>query len=464
MSRFVSLLLVTIILAAAATITRATEAGAGAARLGDVRGDTLLVDLPRLIEVALERNEMLHASGAMVAAAEARATGAWTGILPHLSVGEYFLRSDDPLMAFGFKLNNRDAQPADFAPDALNRPGESNNWVTRLQLRQPVFNGGMAWYGKAAARDAARAARFDHARARETVVLQAVQAHAGLVLAQSYREVMLAAIASAEAHERQARSLLAAEMATEADLLQAQVFLSALRQQLITIENRLVMAGEMILLLTALDTPLVVAAAAPAPAVAAPGGPPAPAQVAVRNDLQARRHEAEAAARMVGVARGAMLPHVNVSVERSYYSQDTIFGNDATSWNLGVYATWDVFKGMANIAELRKARAERRAAEHRYQFEQRQARHEAVQAWRDLEAARARVAVAEGAVTAARASLRIVTNQYREGLASMTDLLDVQAAAIKAEGDLVQALHDERVDHARLNHAAGAGIHPGGNL
>jgi outer membrane protein len=437
------------------------EPARSAERLGEVRGDTLIVSLPDLISAALERNEMLQASGAMAAAAAARAAGAWSGFLPRLSVSEFFLRSDDPLMAFGFKLNNRNAQPADFAPDALNFPGESNSWVTRLQLQQPLFNGGMGWYGKAAAGAAARAASFDHARARETVVLQSVQVYEGLVLGLAYREVMLAAIASGEAHERQARALVAAEMATEADLLQAQVFLGGLRQQLITVENQIAMAGEMIRLLTALETPLVLVAQAPA---AAQTGVVLPdvSLVAERSDLQARKLEAEAAARMVGVARGAMLPHVNLSLERNYFSQDSMFGNDATSWNLGVYATWDVFKGLANVSALRQARAESRAAEHRFQFEQRQARHQAAQARRDVEAARARVAVAEGAVDAARASMRIVSNQYREGLISMVDLLDVQAATVQAEGDLVQAHHDFRVDLARLMHAAGGGDFPGG--
>lgn len=450
----------TLLLLAVAVATGSAPAPA-AERLGEVRGDTLVVSLPKLIAAASERNEMLQASGALADAAAARAAGAWSGFLPRLSVSEFFLRSDDPLMAFGFKLNNRDAQPTDFAPDPLNFPGESNNWVTRLQLQQPLFNGGMAWYGKAAAGAAAQAAGFDHARARETVVLQAVQSYEGLVLGLAYREVMLAAIASAEAHERQARTLLAAEMATEADLLQAQVFLSGLRQQLITVENQVAMAGEMIQLLTAVQTPLVLIAHAPA-VTSTPSDRPEAALIAQRNDLQARRLEAEAAARMVGVARGAMLPHVNLSVERNYFSQDSMFGNDATSWNLGIYATWDVFKGLANVSALRQARAESRAAEHRYLFEQRQARHEAAQAWRDVEAARARIAVAEGAVDAARASLRIVSNQYREGLASMVDLLDVQAAAIKAEGDLAQAQHDFRVDLARLDHAAGGGDYPGG--
>src|SRR6056297_212757 len=186
-----------------------------ATRLGRVVADTLVVELDRLIDASLAHNEMLQASGAMADAAGAEAAGAWSGFLPQVTLSEFFLRSDDPLMAFGFKLNNRSAQPGDFAPDVLNFPGETNNWVTRIQLQQPIFNGGMAWNGKAAAAAAAKAARLDHARTRETVVLQAIQAHEALNLALSYHDVVQAAIASGEAHERQARSLLENEMATE---------------------------------------------------------------------------------------------------------------------------------------------------------------------------------------------------------------------------------------------------------
>jgi len=430
------------------------------ALLGAVVGDTVLVDLERLVAAALARNEMLHASGAMADAAGAEAAGAWSGFLPRITLSEFFLRSDDPLMAFGFKLNNRDAQPEDFAPDVLNSPGEVNNWVTRIQLQQPIFNGGMAWNGKAAADAAARAARFDHARARETVVLQAVQAYEALNLALSYRAVVTAAIESAEAHERQARSLLEAEMATEADLLQAQVFLGRLQQQRITVDNQAAMAGEMIRLLTAIETPLVLATR-PEPVSVEARAMPAESEIRQRHDLLAREHEAVAAGKLVGVATGAMLPHVNLSLQRSFFSHEDIFGSDAKTWDLGIYATWDVFKGLQNVSRLRQAKAERRAAEHRYQFELRRARHEAQQAWRDVQASAERVRVARDAVDAARASLRIVSNQYREGLATMVDLLDVQAAATRAEGDLVQARHDYRVDLARLAHAAGRGAGEG---
>ena len=468
MTRILPIVLVSLsLLLAAGSIALADdpEVPADPLQLGTIHGDTLYVDRDLLVTAALARNEMLRAGGAMADAADARAAGAWSGFLPRISVNEFFLRSDDALMAFGYKLQNRAVTGADFIPDHLNNPGETNNWITRFHLQQPIFNGGMGWNGKAAADAAATAARFDLVRAQETVVLQASEVYEGLTLGLAFEGVMEAAITSAEAHERQARSLLDAEMATEADVLQAKVFLSRLQQQLITVRNQIAMAGEMIRLLTAIDTPLVIAtkptlASMPTSATAAPDT----AAARQRSDILAREHEAIAAGKMANVAAGAMLPHVNLSLQRDLYSHDSAFGSDAKSWGLGVYATWDIFMGLENISSLREARAEKRAAEHRYDFEVRKARHEAQQAWRDADAAGQRVVVAESAVEAARASLRIVSNQYREGLASMIDLLDVQAAATRAEGDLVQARHDYRVDLARLAHAAGRGLPEGGNL
>jgi outer membrane protein TolC len=389
----------------------------------------------------------------MADAAGAQAAGAWSGFLPRVSVSEFFLRSDDALQAFGFRLQNRSVTPQDFEPGRLNDPGETNNWITQFRLEQPIFNGGMGLNGKAAADAAAKAARFDHVRAEETVVLQAREVFEGLTLGLSLEAVVRDAIANAEAHERQARSLMDAEMATEVDVLQATVFLSRLQQQLITVRNQVAMAGEMVRLLTAIETPLVIHAAPPRPAMAATL--PDTSAVALRADILAREQEAVAAGKLENVALGAMLPHVNLSIQRDLYSLDTAFGSDARSWGLGVYATWDLFKGLENISALRQAKAEKRAAQYRYQFEKRQARHEVQQAWRNAEASASRVDVAASAVDAARASLRIVANQYREGLASMLDLLDVQTAATRAEGDLVQARHDYRVDLARLAHATG---------
>ncbi len=432
--------------------------------IGTIVDGKVVVDLDRIIATALAHNEMLAASGAMKDAADADALGAWRGFLPQLQLGEYFMRSDDALNAFGFKLQNRGVTPLDFGmgltptgltwiPENINEPGETNNFITRIQIMQPIFNGGMSLYGKQAANAASTAAGYKHARAAETIRFHAIQAYEGLTLATAYTHVMESAVKSAEGHVRQARSMVDNEMATEADLLQAKVYLSTLQQKLIEVKNMVRVAGENIKLLCAIDTPLPIvsdfdeAAEALTHQVEMPDFFDVDA-VVNRNDILARTHEAEAAGKMVGVARGGMLPHLNLSVQKDWYDLDNAFGTNADSWTLGLYATMAF--GVQNLGEIQKAKAQSRAARYMADFETRQAKVQATEAWLNLEAAHEKVLVAREAVVAARAGLKIVTNQYREGLASMVNLLDTQAFATQAEGNLVQALHDYRVGLANL--------------
>jgi len=443
------------LLPAAVLATDSPQEASSWSRLGDVRADTLYVSRENVIALALEQNEMLAASGAMTDAAAADAQGAWRAFLPQVSVNEFFLRSDDALMSFGYKLQNRVVTQADFSPVLLNDPGETNNFITRFQAMMPIFNGGSGLNGKRAANAMSRSAQHKHVRAVETIRFHAVQAFEGLALAAAYEEVMAAAVVSAEGHVRQAQSLVDNEMATEADLLQAKVYLSGLQQQRIEVQNMMAIAGENIKLLTAVDTPLPLAANRNDDAAAQLmlHGRFNLASARSRSDIMARQEEANAAGNMVGVATGSLLPHLNMSLQRDLYSTEDVFGSDAKSWTLGVYATWDIFRGMQTIGEIKKAKAQKRAAEHMVDFETRQAQVQATEALLTAKAAYEKVLVAQDAVSAGREGLRIVTNQYREGLASMVNLLDTQAAATMAEGNLVQARHDYQVGLANLEFA-----------
>jgi outer membrane protein TolC len=243
-------------------------------------------------------------------------------------------------------------------------------------------------------------------------------------------------------------------MVTEADLLQAKVHRDGLRQRLIEVRNMKAVAGENIELLTAVRTGLPMAPADDETAMTdeAPADI-APERADTRADIVAAREQAKAAGHMAKVARGAMLPHLNLQAEKNWFHHADLFGNEADSWTVGVYATWDIFSGLENVGALRKARAESRAADHMAEFKTRQARVELVQADLEHRAALEKLSVARDAVAAARESLRIVSNMYREGLASMVDLLDVQAMATMSEGNLVQARHDVRVSEARTIYA-----------
>jgi outer membrane protein TolC len=426
------------------------------AELGVVRNDTLVLDRQKVIDAALIHNEMLSASSAMNDAADGDALGAWRGFLPRASVGAYRIRSNDPLNSLAFSLNQRTFNPAVMGSPAVNAPGNVESNITQLKLMQPIFNGGMALYGKRAANAMARSAASSHLHAEATIRFNVTQAFEGLILARTYVNVMETALKSADGHVRQAQSMFDNEMVTEADLLQARVYRDALRQRLIEVRNMVAIAGENIKLLTALDTDLPLIAETDAANL------PDPRAMSMLNgsarnrpDIIAALEQAEAASHMKSVARGSLLPHLNMSAEKNYYSADTLLGDDADSWTVGIYATWDIFSGFENIGAVKKANAQSRAASYMSDFKLRQASVQARQSALDLKAAAEKLLVARQTVDAAREGLRIVSNMYREGLVSMVDLLDTQAAATMAEGNLVQAEHDFKIGIAELEFNGG---------
>ena len=61
-------------------------------------------------------------------------------LLPNISVSHTAIATTNPLMAFGSKLNQEILTAADFNPDLLNDPRQIEDYATRIEVQQPLFN------------------------------------------------------------------------------------------------------------------------------------------------------------------------------------------------------------------------------------------------------------------------------------------------------------------------------------
>jgi len=71
--------------------------------------------------------------------------------LPQADFSFTALSSNNPLNAFGFKLQQQVVQQKDFNPDLLNKPGASGDYSGRLQVKQPLLNMDLVYMRKAVA-------------------------------------------------------------------------------------------------------------------------------------------------------------------------------------------------------------------------------------------------------------------------------------------------------------------------
>jgi outer membrane protein TolC len=361
------------------------------------------------------------------AAQAGTSAGAWRGLLPTLRVEGGYVRTTDPLGAFGFLLQQRAVTAAAFDPARLNDPEAIGNVAAATIVEQPLVNVD-AWYGRRAAVRAVNAARASEDWTRSGTQVDVVRGYYGAVLAREMVDALDSAVASAQAHQRQAESMYRNELVTRSDALLAAVRAGEVEARHVAAAGDAELAGARLALAMGVHAESVTVAASRLPGADAirrfvgadtgDGGP--------RDDVRAARFAADAASADARRATAAMLPRVNAFGRLDWNSADSPFAGD-NAWTAGVMVRWTPFSGGAELADRRAAAGRRASAEAGAQAAEARARLEQAEAETALRVALARMAIAERAVDQSIEAHRIVSRKYEGGLAGVTDLFDAAA-------------------------------------
>jgi outer membrane protein TolC len=353
------------------------------------------------------------------------------GILPTLRVEAGWMRTTDPLNAFGFALRQRAVTPAAFDPARLNHPAPTSNVASALILEQPLVNLD-AWAGREAARRGVRASIASAQWTAEITRVQVVQAWFGGVLAKERVATLEAALTAARSHVRQASALLDQGMVTRADLLMAEVKAGELEADLVSARGELALMSRRLALAIGApgDTSITVPGALPttdditetlSDAALSRGDP------GLRGDVAAARLGQAAAESDLRRTRAAMLPRLNGFARYDWNSANALVSGDK-AWTIGVMASWAPFSGGAELSAARAARGRVALAAAGADAVAAQAALDATERDNALAVARERLAIAERSVAQSAEAHRLVSRSYAGGLATVTELLGAAAA------------------------------------
>jgi len=292
-----------------------------------------------------------------MAAGEARARGgqataALAAFLPTVRVENLWSRTNDPLGAFGFTLRQRAVSAASFAPDRLNSPDPISDFGSDLVLEQPLFNPD-GLFGRRAAVRARAAGDASRDWTRMTTRTEVVRAYFGAVLAAAQVAALDSARRAAEAHVRQAESLVRNGMATRSDALLAWVRAGEISARLLSARAETSVAARRLAVAmgTPGDTALLLPPELP-PAdrirgvLAGAAGETPPGEP--RADVRSARLALEAANADVKRAGAAMLPRLNSFGRLHWSSGSTPYGGQ-NAWTVGVALSWTPFSGGAEL-------------------------------------------------------------------------------------------------------------------
>jgi len=362
------------------------------------------------------------------------------GVLPTVRVEGGYVKTDNPLGAFGYSLQQRSVASASFNPATLNDPAPIGNLGSALVIEQPIFNAD-AWLARRAAvraRDAASAAVRWSRLASATEV---VRGYFGAVLAAERVTTLEAGLTAAKAHERQAESLLRNGVVTRSDALIAAVRSGQAETALLEARGGLASARRRLALVlgqpadTAWSLPDSLPDMARIERLAealAPAGEPAPP----RADLLAADLARGAAQADLTRAKSLYLPRLNAFGRLEWNTPAAPFGG-TESWTVGLLLSWSPFSGGSELAEIRAARGRAAVLSAQSDAARAQAGFEAEQSRTDLQVSLARLSIAGQAVSQSAEAHRIVTRKYDGGLATVVELGD--AAALETESRLACA-------------------------
>jgi outer membrane protein len=419
------------------------------------RAEDVPVTLAEALALAAQANPELQAASARVEAQTARAESVKRLRRPRLDVAMAWSRTDLPAGVFASKLNSGAFAAADFEVPSLNDPSALNHLGSSLSLEVPidVFGKlGTLASGMAASGDAASAGTRD---ATQEIRMRVVEAYRQAEMAGRAVSVTERVVGVARAREAEIQARVDTGGALQADLLRARARRREREAELAERrgERRLAQAGLARLLGAPAGVDYVPTDAPPAVApLAGDEAVWAGRALVQRPVLQAARHKQAAAASLLEHEKHGLLPDLGVFGQ---LWDNRIQADDGKqSWAVGVALRWTPFdpsRGQRQAA----ATAEERAAGLDEKAASDQVRFEVAMAYRRAVAARERYAAAGGGAEEGREAFRVIQERRKAGMATLTDELETETAALGAALQEIGAAAQVAIADAALARAAG---------
>ncbi|MCH2450045.1 MAG: TolC family protein [Gracilimonas sp.] len=368
--------------------------------------------------------------------------------LPQISLEETGVSTNDPLSVFGFKLKQESVTTADFNPARLNAPDPYENFTTKLQIQQPLFNPDQL-FRRSAVKNQLRAAEEQLKGTTSYARFQVKDTYYQLLLTDERLSVINISLKAVQRNEEQARDLREQGMISKADYLAASVRVRDLESRQSEAEDQLQLVRENLRFLLGMGEKVVIRPT-DSLRLASAGVASITDDSAVENStLKALRYRIEAAEEMVKSSKFSFIPSLNAF--GSYeFNDNVMFGTRGESYFVGATLKWDMFSGFSNAGKVMQSRAELKKATVAYRSQSLKTQMEIKQARRSVIQAQKQFNFAEASAEQAAEDFRIRLDRYEQGMETTSDLLLAEARLSKNRLQRLNALYQYNISLARL--------------
>jgi len=415
------------------------------------------LSLYQAVERAVEHNPGLQAVQFQTLSAEEKIIQAKSGFMPQVQLSGQYSHTNNPMWAFGTRLNQESITQEDFDPARLNEPDAIDNFISAVSVSWPLYDSGQTLYGWQQAQLNHESAVYITDRTRHQVIARTITAYIGALLARENLKVVKQTLDTARTHLKMVESRYKGGFVVKSDLLRAQVHIAEIEQQLTEARSQIDIAGCMLSISMGIAGNLKYELTTPLEKGRAITGSLdswISRALSDRPDLKHMKYQKTIAEKEIEKSRASRHPSVSLSGRYELNSED--LQDQASNYTIGAMVSFNLFSGGRISAKIRDAHASMKQVDAMLQAMEQQVCGETRQAFFNAQSAWERIRVAGAAVGQADESLRIVQNRYNSGLFTITDLLDAEVTLQQSRTNHLKAVHDFRAAETRLSLAAGS--------
>lgn len=347
--------------------------------------------------------------------------------LPNVELSHTALFTNDPLNAFGFKLQQQAVTMADFDPSKLNAPGFSKNFISQVEVMQPLLNVD-AIYQRKGAGQMKMMNQWSEQRTREYVTFLVTRAYMETYLAYQSLDVMQKALETARSMSARAQDIFDQGLITNADLLDAQIYVRKLETDVATAKSNIRNASDQLSLLMG-ENPGQEWLITSLPQIELPDSE---ASIQGRSDIMALNSALKAMQYKVSSEKMSLVPRINAFGTYSMHDTKPFrFNND--SYMFGVKLSWKIFSGTQDWHKIKAAKLEQMKVESQVDETQKQGQAEIAKSKRQLSDVEYEIQQGRTMVQQAQESFVIMQDRYQQGLVTTADVLRAQTQVAQTE-------------------------------
>lgn len=420
--------------------------------------------LQESIEIALERNGEIRALEQKARAAGYGLMESVGNFLPSVSLSSTYSRAEGG-RKFEFPIATRaDLTTGEILYEASIETGfiEEKSHDTKVEVVQPIFQGGALWGQLGMARAQRRAVKHERQDKRSEIALRVQETYYGILEAEKMVQAMEEAVDLSREHVRIARALYDAGLVERAETLRADVLLNSTLQDRLRAENALKMLHRSFNNLLARDLDEAVVVQEPGEFQA----PDLSLEDCLRRatghnpGLMSFQEQVRAVGKSIHLSRSGFMPKVNLIFDYGWHEDAYRFDTDSDFWMVMGVASWDIFTSGRHLAEYQQSKASHRQMQYELEAYRDALVLQVNGAYLEMEEARQGLELAGEALASAEENYRVTTASYREGMSSQVDEIDAQVTLTEARVNNARTRYQMYVAQAKLDHLMGGIFEP----